>query len=157
MTSLICAASALAFAPYDLSAKPTEVVVENRSKGPIFVALAYKKLKGEVATEGWVRIENNGSKTFKAPAENRMHLRIVRNGKEVTWKKYESLLWWPVHSDQYSVSRTSSAPSIRVFRWGSKPEKSRKLGNGDPLPQGWESQRFFELGAGPHHLRVTPE
>src|SRR5262245_39120266 len=87
--------------------RAAEVLIENRSNDDIFVAMAYQKWKGDLAAEGWTKIESNKSHTFKAADAWHLHLRVEKSGKEVTWEKHKSFLSWPVSQQRFTVSKPS--------------------------------------------------
>ncbi|HEY7153623.1 MAG TPA: hypothetical protein VH575_06670 [Gemmataceae bacterium] len=136
--------------------RAAEVLIENYSNDPIFVAKAYRNWKGNLAAEGWTKIESNKSYKFKADDASHLHLRVERNGKEVTWKKYDSYLNWPVSHDRFTVSKAPDDSSIRILRWGPSLEKHHNIKKDGKLPNGWEHKRFFHIGNSNLHLHVNP-
>jgi len=135
----------------------SEVLVENRSNNDIYVARAYQKWKGDLATEGWTKIAPNGSHTFTAPDADRMYLRIEKKNKEVTFVKHQSFAFWPVREDRFTVSKPYDEASVRILKWGDKLEHSHNIRKDGALPKGWENRRFFHVGDGKLHLHIDPD
>jgi uncharacterized membrane protein len=156
MKPLFIAAMVLVAAGPSLG-RAAEVLIENRSNDDIFVAMAYKKWKGDLATEGWTKIESNKSHTFKVDDAYHLHLRVEKKGKEVTWEKHKSFLSWPVSQQRFTVSKPSDDPSLRILRWGNKLENDFNIKKDGKLPGGWENKRFFHVGDEKLHLHVNPD
>ena len=156
--SLLFAATALAAAPFDLTAKPTEVEVANLSNQPVWVAEARTTFARPLETGGWTRIEPNRNAKFKCTAEQRLYLRIVRDSREVTFKGYDAVFKkGPTHSERFTSTVPRSDQDIRVLRHGSKLESSANVRKDGALPAGWSVQRFFEVPTGANHrLRLSP-
>ncbi|MCI0702072.1 MAG: hypothetical protein L0241_13395, partial [Planctomycetia bacterium] len=115
-------------------ASATEVKIDNVSNDDIYVAIAYKFWKGDLASEGWFKIGSNNTKTFFADDESDMHLRVLnKKGNEILWKNYKTYANWTIHpTSRFTVSRSPLNKEVRVYRWGSKLENDFNARKGDP-------------------------
>lgn len=154
MLTLLAATLIAATSPALVGA--SEVKIDNVSNVDISVAIAYRNYRGDLICEGWFVIKSNESKTFSAEGSSDMYIRVMKNGQEVKWRDRDTYSNWPVHpTERFSVSKSPLNDRVRIYRWGANLENDDNKRIGDPIPMGFEVQRFFRIGRGAR-LDVLP-
>jgi Tfp pilus assembly protein PilF/uncharacterized membrane protein len=144
--------------PAGTAAAPvTELSIRNKTTENVFVAVAYKRLKGDLAVEGWHAITPEQVQTFRGDEAADMYLRIERpGGREVTFAKNTTFLSMPASSERFTVSRQPDDDAVWVLRTGAALKDGSTIRRDGPLPAGWSQRRFFRADAGSGELQVTP-
>jgi hypothetical protein len=121
--------------------------VENFSNGPVFVAIAHER--GNFISGGWTEIPTNQTSTFTADDPSDLYLRVQgSDGNEITFSNFNTFLFFTTNPQRFTVNRQPQDPSVMTLQWGPNLENSFNMTAGEPLPAGWSSLRYFEIGSG---------
>jgi serine/threonine protein kinase/tetratricopeptide (TPR) repeat protein len=135
----------------------TELSIRNKTTENVFVAVAYKQPRGDVAVQAWHTLTPEQVKVFRAEEAADMYLRVERpGGREVTFTRYTTFQTWPASSDRFTVSRQPDDDSVWVLRSGPELKNSHTVEKSSLLPAGWTQRRFFRAGAGSGVIEVVP-
>jgi hypothetical protein len=131
--------------------------IENHSHDTVDVAVAYNHYNGDLIAEGWWTVGPNRVQTFAAPDAADLHLRVQsRAGDDLTFGNFNSFLWWTIPQARFSLGREAGNNAVQVLRWGANLERTLTRAAGQPFPDGWSRQRFFQVGPGDHTGRIDP-
>jgi hypothetical protein len=129
--------------------------IENLSNGTVFVALADNQ--GDLISEGWWEVVTNQTQTLTMPDASDMYLRVQdANGNEITFNNFNTFLFFPLNPARFTVNKVPNDPAVRVLKWGGNLENSFNMTVNEPLPAGWSTQRFFQVGPINENFQVQP-
>ncbi len=135
--------------------RAADVKIENYSNDTVFVAQADNH--GVVVSHGWTAIKSNGSKSFTAADSADLFIRIQdKDGKEITFNHHKTFRFFPTNADRFNVKTEADDSKVLVLKHGPQLQFTHNVKKGDPLPAGWSSARYFEIGSGSHKLEIKP-
>ena len=131
--------------------------IENHSHDAVDVAVAYNRYNGDLIAEGWWSVQPHQVQTFTAQDAADLHLRVQsRDGNDVAFGNFSTFLWWTIPQARFTLAREAGDNEVQVLRWGSNLERTLARAAGQPFPDGWSRQRFFQVGPGDHTGRIDP-
>jgi hypothetical protein len=126
----------------------SRVTINNNANDTIYVSRAYRGLKNGVANEGWEAVEPGDSVTFWEADEADLHIRVEKNGREVTFNGGFDTRNFLLIRRAFTAKLSDTDPAITILEWEAGGRNVVRIKPGDPLPRGWMWARYIRIAPG---------